>query len=188
MNAESQNPPPPSKWSDDFPIRQSAEHQVARREFAKFLGLASLVLFAGTSWLLGRRTMKQSSDVPEEFFVANTDEIKPGGYKLFRYPTPNDPAILVRLAEDQFAAYSQRCTHLSCPVHFRPATKEMFCPCHDGHFSAEDGRVLAGPPQRPLPRFPLAVRAGKIYIIESGDDPGKRATAKTQCPRRAALS
>ena len=164
MNTEKNIPVPPPKWSADFPIRQSAEHQVSRREFSKFLGLASLVFFAGTSWLIGRRAMKHSGNVPKEFFVANTDEIKVGGYKLFRYPTPNDPAILVRLADDQFAAYSQSCTHLSCPVHFRAVTKEMFCPCHDGHFSAEDGRVLAGPPQRALPRYPVEIRNGEIWI------------------------
>lgn len=188
MNVEPQGPRPRSRWSEDFPIRQTAEHRVSRREFAKFLGLASLVFFAGTSWLMGRRAQKHSQSVTKEVFVANTDEIKIGGYKLFRYPTPNDPAILVRLEEDQFAAYSQSCTHLSCPVHFQAATREMFCPCHDGHFSAENGRVLAGPPQRALPRFPLTVRAGKIFIIENGDAPKDLAAVKTQCPRREVIS
>lgn len=149
MNVEPQGPRPRSRWSEDFPIRQTAEHRVSRREFAKFLGLASLVFFAGTSWLMGRRAQKHSQSVTKEVFVANTDEIKIGGYKLFRYPTPNDPAILVRLEEDQFAAYSQSCTHLSCPVHFQAATREMFCPCHDGHFSAENAACW------PVPRSAL---------------------------------
>ena len=34
-------------------------------------------------------------------------EIPVGGVKLFTYPTPKDPCILVRTASDTYVAYSQ---------------------------------------------------------------------------------
>lgn len=68
------------------------------------------------------------------------------------------------LGENEFAAYSQSCTHLMCPVHFQPETRRLVCPCHEGYFSAIDGRVLAGPPPRPLPRYPVELRDGQGWV------------------------
>jgi hypothetical protein len=34
---------------------------------------------------------------------------------------------------------------------------------HEGRFAVEDGRVLAGPPQRPLPRVSLASQGEEIW-------------------------
>lgn len=46
-------------------------------------------------------------------------------------------------------AFSSTCTHLGCQVHWDRAATRFMCPCHGGMFAA-DGRVLAGPPRRPL--------------------------------------
>ena len=83
------------------------------------------------------------------------DDIAVGGVKLFSYPTPEDPCILVRTAPDSFVAYSQKCTHLSCAVYYAKDENRLECPCHEGYFSVEDGTVLQGPPPRPLPRVVL---------------------------------
>jgi Rieske Fe-S protein len=71
----------------------------------------------------------------------------------------------VRLEEDRFVAFGQKCTHLGCPVVFRAATRKLHCPCHEGYFSAEDGRVLSGPPPRPLPRIELERRGDELWAI-----------------------
>jgi Rieske Fe-S protein len=39
----------------------------------------------------------------------------------------------------------------------------IHCPCHEGYFDLKTGRVLAGPPPRPLPRIVLDVRGNEIY-------------------------
>ena len=95
--------------------------------------------------------------------VASVDELPVGSAKLFRYPTENDPAILIRLEESRFAAFKQRCTHLSCPVIFNPAKLTLDCPCHNGAFDAANGRVLGGPPPSPLPRIALRIEGGAVY-------------------------
>ncbi|MBI4474027.1 MAG: Rieske (2Fe-2S) protein, partial [Acidobacteria bacterium] len=96
--------------------------------------------------------------------VAAIEELPVGGYKLFRYPTGNDPCILLRLAADKFAAFNQNCTHLACPVFFEAAVNQLVCPCHKGFFSAEDGRVIAGPPKRPLEKIDVSVRDGRVWV------------------------
>jgi len=98
--------------------------------------------------------------------VADIHEISVGGHKLFRYPTENDPCILLRLTEDKFVAFDQRCTHLSCPVLFDAGKKQLVCPCHEGFFSAEDGRPLAGPPKRALPQLTVTTKNARILVAE----------------------
>ena len=53
---------------------------------------------------------------------------------LFRYPTDDDPAILLRLADREVVAFSQKCTHLGCVVYFEADDDRWHCPCHEGNF------------------------------------------------------
>ena len=82
---------------------------------------------------------------------------------LFRYPTEEDPAILVHLQGGELRAYSQRCTHLGCVVFFQPDRDRLFCPCHDGVFDPSNGDAVAGPPERPLTRIDIDVRDGVVW-------------------------
>ena len=148
-------------WKSNYPVRQSAEHDVSRRQFFKAACCSALVVSAG---LLGKDKLFTTRHATEPKLLGRVEELPVGGYKLFRYPSEDDPCILVRLDESSFAAYSQNCTHLMCPVHYQHEQRRFYCPCHEGFFSAEDGRVLAGPPPRALPRFPLDIRNGEIWI------------------------
>src|SRR5687768_15174736 len=149
-------------WNADFPIRQSEEHRVTRRQFAVFACCSAAVF--GAAWLANGKLLAPRV-ATEPKLIARTDEIPVGGSKLFLYPTESDPCILVRLETDRFAAYSQSCTHLKCPVYFKSESNHLVCPCHEGWFNAEDGRVLAGPPPRPLPRYPVEVRDQEIWVL-----------------------
>jgi Rieske Fe-S protein len=158
----------PSRWKEDFPVPSAVDSYVTRREFTKFLGLTSLAFLIGT-WAAATRKFakrlfaRQSSSVA----VAGIQEIPVGGYKLFRYPTEDDPCILLRLEEDHFVAFDQRCTHLSCPVVFDRTSKQLACPCHEGFFSAENGVPLAGPPKRPLAQLSVTTENARIFVGQS---------------------
>lgn len=155
-------------WKSDFPIRRSAESRVTRRQFARFACCSAAVF--GATWLAkGKLFAPRVAALPA--FVARIEEIPVGGTKLFRYPTEDDPCILIRLAPDRFAAYSQSCTHLRCPVHFNPEKNLLVCPCHEGFFSVEDGRVVAGPPRRPLPRLSVEIRQGALWVALADPSP-----------------
>ena len=86
-----------------------------------------------------------------------------GSVVTFNYPTDHDPCVLVRVSEQEYVAYSQKCTHLSCAVIPKPELGIIHCPCHEGFFDLRTGRPTAGPPPRPLPRILLDVRADGIY-------------------------
>jgi menaquinol-cytochrome c reductase iron-sulfur subunit len=60
-------------------------------------------------------------------------------------------------------AVSNRCAHLGCPVRFVEAAGNFICPCHGGVYDFV-GKVLGGPPVRPLDRFQTRVRRGQVEI------------------------
>lgn len=152
-------------WREDFPIHWEDDEYVTRREFTKFLGLTSLALFLGTAWIaVWERLRRRLPGAEPARRIASIAELDFGEVKLFRYPTAEEPCILIRIAPDRFVAYSQRCTHLACPVVYEGEKERLRCPCHEGFFSAEDGRVLAGPPKRPLPKIALSVRGDEIWV------------------------
>jgi menaquinol-cytochrome c reductase iron-sulfur subunit len=80
--------------------------------------------------------------------------------------TARTAAWLRRDDESRFTAYSVHCTHLGCPVRWVADAKLFLCPCHGGVYYA-DGSVSAGPPQRPLPTYPVRVRSGQVEIQTS---------------------
>ena len=151
-----------STWKEDFPIRQSEEHKSSRRQFAQFLGVGAAG-FCCAGALNKTLFPKPVHADASPLAIADDDELQPGESKLFRYPTEHDPAILVRLADGTYKAYDQRCTHLMCPVHFKPEKESLYCPCHHGSFDAADGSVQYGPPQRALPEYDVEVRDGKLW-------------------------
>lgn len=157
----------PSHWRQDFPVPSAEDSYVTRREFTKFLGLTSVAFLVGTFFSLARKAANQFFTKPSAAVsIADIHEIPVGGYKLFRYPTESDPCILLRLTEERFVAFDQRCTHLSCPVLFDATRRQLACPCHEGFFSAEDGRPLAGPPKRPLAQLSVTTENARVMVRE----------------------
>jgi len=80
--------------------------------------------------------------------------------------TANTAAWLQRVDETSFVAYTVHCTHLGCPVRWVADAGLFLCPCHGGVYYA-DGTVSAGPPPKPLPRYPVRVRNGQVEIQTS---------------------
>jgi len=160
MSATSSHPDA-AGWQSNFPVRQSAEHEVSRRQFARIACGSALAVGAG--WL-GKDKVFPPPVATESKLICAVKDIPVGGSWIFHYPTGDHPCILVRSGEDDFAAFSQSCTHLMCPVHFHAESKRLVCPCHEGYFSAVDGRVLAGPPPRPLPKYPVEVRNREVWV------------------------
>jgi Rieske Fe-S protein len=157
-------------WKEEFSIRKADEQYVSRRQLTKFLTLTSFGMFAGNLWVLAKSFVSKGASYPAKF-VARTDEIPVGSVKLFEYPGPGDQCLLVRTAEDQYVAYSQKCTHLSCAVYYSAKNNRIECPCHEGYFSIRDGSVLQGPPTRPLPRVVLERKGSDLIAIRMQQQP-----------------
>lgn len=152
------------QWRQDFPINRPQDNYVARRDFTKFMALTSLAFVAGQFWIVVQSFLRKRRAALAKLEIAKVNEIPIGGSKIFNYPKPeHDGCVIVRLEQDKFVAYSQKCTHLSCAV--IPDTKEgcLVCPCHEGRFDLATGRPIAGPPRRPLPVIDLEIKDGAIY-------------------------
>jgi nitrite reductase/ring-hydroxylating ferredoxin subunit len=152
-------------WKDEFSIFTSDERYVTRRQFTKFLTLASLGMFVGNLWILAKSRFFTKTPAFPTVELAELGEIPVRGVKLFTYPTPQDHCILIRTGEEEFVAYSQKCTHLSCAVYYSSQSDMLECPCHQGFFSLKDGSVLQGPPPRPLPQIALKRDGTKLVAV-----------------------
>jgi nitrite reductase/ring-hydroxylating ferredoxin subunit len=151
-------------WTEEFSIHAADDRYVLRRQFTKFLTLTSFGMLVGNAWIWVKSLLDggHGTSFPE-MAVASSAEVPAGGVRLFRYPTAQDACILVRKPDGQLVAYSQKCTHLSCAVYYSKNNNRLECPCHEGYFSIDTGRVLQGPPPRPLPRIAITERNGQIF-------------------------
>jgi Rieske Fe-S protein len=161
-------------WREEMSFRQAEERYVGRRQFGRFLVLTSVAMFAGNVWIWLRRGLHRAAERPAQVVAvaAAAGAVPVGGVKLFNYPGPNDPCLLIRRSEDDYVAFQQKCTHLSCAVVYAPERDRLECPCHQGYFSARTGAVLQGPPPRPLPRIRLQRRGGDLVAVGFEPPPG----------------
>ena len=151
-------------WKRDFPYEAAAEDEVTRREFARYLVGAAGAMAAGNVGLAAWTQLRRiNTGQPREIVALATVPV--GETYLVRYPEEKDPAILLRLGEDEVVAFSQKCTHLGCVVYFEAEEDRWHCPCHEGNFDPRTGAVISGPPPRPLGRIDVEVRDGVIWAL-----------------------
>ena len=151
-------------WKADFPIKKTEAGYVARRDFLKVITLFSGIM-ATVNVFIPVFNFFHKRKVIKDYFVCNASELKVGTQKTFYVDGDHrNPYMLIRLAEDDWRVYEQKCTHLSCSVIYDHEHGMIECPCHHGFFDAKDGKVLQGPPPRPLPRLNVVVKDGKIFV------------------------
>jgi Rieske Fe-S protein len=150
------------RWREDFPVQWESDNYVARREMVKFLALGSLTIAGANAVVAALPHIVKSRQMPRTR-IALASSLPVGGATLFSYPTKEDPCILVRQRNGDLVAYSQVCTHLSCAVVHNAEENALFCPCHHGYFSVDEGKPYAGPPTRSLPRIRLEQQGNEIF-------------------------
>jgi menaquinol-cytochrome c reductase iron-sulfur subunit len=64
---------------------------------------------------------------------------------------------------EKFTVYNGRCTHLGCNYSFDEKADVFKCPCHGGYFDVKTGKVLGGPPPRPLDTLHVRLEDGVLY-------------------------
>jgi cytochrome b6-f complex iron-sulfur subunit len=132
-----------------------------RRLLDWFLGTSVGALLASAFYPIARfLTPPEIPEAPTDQVDAgfvNDPELAENGFKILRFG--EDPVILVKVAEDDFRAFSAVCTHLACIVAYRPELRLIWCYCHDGIFDLT-GKNIGGPPPRPLTAFRVQVVPG----------------------------
>jgi Rieske Fe-S protein len=150
------------RWRQDFPIDWPQDEYISRRDLVKFMALTSMAFTTGQFWIVGQSMLRPAPVMPRQA-IGTVEELAVGESKVFTYPQGGEQRVLIRLNEERWVAFDQKCTHLLCPVFPRFEDGNLHCPCHNGYFDIEDGRPIAGPPRRPLPRIELEVDNGVIY-------------------------
>ena len=78
--------------------------------------------------------------------------------------------IVLEDANQQLHALSAKCTHEGCTVQYVPGDSVIWCACHNGRFDL-GGRVLAGPPPRPLEKYACQREADGAVVVQLGRGP-----------------
>ncbi len=151
-------------WLQDFPHTSAGEDAVSRRAFTRYL-IAGSGVFAASTLGAAIWTSLRELDSGTPTPVIDLTDLAEGDAHLFKYPGPNDPAILLHLVGGALVAYSQKCTHLGCVVFYEPEEIELVCPCHEGIFDPNNGNPIAGPPERALPAINVEVRDGTVWAL-----------------------
>lgn|ERR1041385_3904632 len=83
-------------------------------------------------------------------------------------PVSGERVMVMQLPNQELLAFSAICTHEGCTVSYQPGESVIWCPCHDGRFDL-NGRVLSGPPPRPLSKYAAKRQPdGGIIVIIGG--------------------
>ena len=72
--------------------------------------------------------------------------------------------LILRDPQGTLRAVDAKCTHEGCTVRYLPGQSIILCGCHNGRFDL-DGRVLGGPPPKPLAQHDVVADAsGKVVV------------------------
>lgn len=105
--------------------------------------------------------------------LGSPDKVELGKPTLFKtrierttgWVTQEEEVSVYVFTEDgrDFTGLSNICTHLGCRVRWVDDQDVFFCPCHNAGF-AKDGRVVSGPPPRPLDTYDIKVEGGQLLV------------------------
>lgn len=103
--------------------------------------------------------------VPEastnEVAAGKVQDLKPNSGKIIKFGSR--PALLIRVNENEWRAFSAVCTHLNCTVQFKDLTHQIWCACHNGFYDL-NGKVVSGPPPKPLEEYVVHIRGDEVVI------------------------
>ena len=136
----------------------------ARRDFLGWLlgtsfGTLLLWVLYPVARFMNTPPVPESSAAQVDVGATNDPAFQEVGYKIVRFG--EDPVIVLRVAEDDFRAFSATCTHLDCIVEYRKDDRLIWCNCHNGVYDLA-GKVLSGPPPRPLQSFRVDLVARNV--------------------------
>lgn len=137
--------------------KQDDQNKVNRRSFFKRLAMIiSLIASYGTGAVYALQFLFPRKKIIKyrRLLITSLQELPKDGSKIFKDLAGRE--IVLVNTEKGLKAISTICTHLGCNVYWEPENVRFFCPCHDGVFDV-NGRVVAGPPPRPLDSYQVEV-------------------------------
>ncbi|MEO0584391.1 MAG: ubiquinol-cytochrome c reductase iron-sulfur subunit [Bacteroidota bacterium] len=131
--------------------------KITRKEFLKRSG----TLAAGACALA---TVPACGLLDEpEMRVCTVGELEAAGTFVGKF---NRKQIFLTYLDDELTIFSLVCTHKKCTVKWEENEELFACPCHEGTYD-KLGRVIDGPPPRPLNRFKYEIRGEEIWVLNT---------------------
>ena len=144
------------------------------RVFGFLMGLTGVGVLGGIISYFWPAQLDEMFD--EAAAGVKVDEMEPDS-SVEGIPFGRYTAMLIRLENGDYRAYSSVCTHFACLVKYVPRGGRededreyaieppcIACPCHEGYFDPDTGAVLSGPPNRPLLRLVVEDRDGWLWL------------------------
>jgi cytochrome b6-f complex iron-sulfur subunit len=104
-------------------------------------------------------------NVPEaavnEVVAGKVQMLQPNAAAIVKFG--NKPVLLIRTSETEWKALTAVCSHLNCTVQYKEDTHQIWCACHNGFYDL-DGKVVSGPPPKPLDEFVVRIRGDEVVI------------------------
>jgi menaquinol-cytochrome c reductase iron-sulfur subunit len=149
-----------------------------RRVFLKWAtALGSVVSTALVAWPALRAFFSPAFRAPQSarwIKIGEVDQLEMGVPTRFDFgDTIHDAWVESRVLRGvwiytddgkKFTVYNGRCTHLGCGYSFDDGRKMFHCPCHHGLFNLKTGKVIDGPPPRPLDTLDTKVEEGILFV------------------------
>lgn len=160
-------------WGNLDSYKERRLEEVSRRRAITYiLGAGITALGAATIYPIIRYIIPPRRQGAETTAVSagKVGELKPNSGIIFKFG--DHPAILILKAGGDpssalsYVAFTAVCTHLGCTVEYRPDLKEIWCPCHNGHYNL-NGQVVSGPPPAPLAEYTVAIKGQEILVSAS---------------------
>jgi Rieske Fe-S protein len=96
-----------------------------------------------------------------EVAAGNAGDIPAGGVQLVHLA---EGPVMLQKTGNEVRALSAVCTHLGCIIQWDARAGKFVCPCHHGMYDV-DGKVISGPPPRPLDKFEVKLRDGQVFVV-----------------------
>jgi len=88
------------------------------------------------------------------------EQVEVDGWKTY---TQTTTAWVILDNKRSVTAFSPLCTHLGCAYHWQAEHKSFECPCHGSKFDLQ-GKVVKGPAERPLDRYPVKLEGTRLWL------------------------
>ena len=124
--------------------------------------MAGLTMVGGCASLAVRRVTPIDGRVHLPL-LQHPELTEPGGSVAVLPEGRDTPVFVLALGAQRFAALSPICTHLVCTVEIQG--ERLVCPCHGSTYDRE-GRVLRGPAEDALHRYPVLLTREEVLEID----------------------
>lgn len=114
----------------------------------------------------GATATATSVESPSNGAIARASDVQTNSALPFIDAGSGQNALLIHLDNNQFVAYSARCTHAGCTVSYDSDSKLIVCPCHGASYDpAKQAEVVRPPARHPLVSIPIHIDSATGEIL-----------------------